>query len=226
MNFLVVEDDIGINRGIKINLEMDKHEVFTAFSLKEARKIFDKENIEFIILDVNLPDGSGFDFCKQIREKSEIPIIFLTACDLETDQVIGFSLGGDDYVTKPFSIAILKQRIYSILKRYTKSKKTDLIKSGVFTLNLDSLTIDKNGEKLLLSQTEYKLLKFFIENKGKILTRDKILEYLWANDSEYIEEHAITVNINRLRGKIEENSKKPKYLKTAYGLGYIWSDKL
>lgn len=225
MNFLIVEDDIGINRGIKINLEMENHQSFTAFSMQEAREIFDRENIEFIILDVNLPDGSGFDFCKEIREKSEIPIIFLTACDLETDQVVGFSLGGDDYVTKPFSIAILKQRINSILKRCAKVKKSEIIKSGIFTLNLNSLTIDKDGEKLLLSQTEYKLLKFFIENKGKILTRDKILEYLWENEGEYVEEHAITVNINRIRGKIEENSKKPRYLKTVYGLGYIWSDK-
>lgn len=221
-NILILEDDKAINKGIKFNLELDKHRVYSAFSLKEAREIFKSNSLDFMILDINLPDGLGLDFCKEVRETSNVPILFLTACDLEVDQLMAFELGADDYITKPFSISILKQRINAIIKRCNRTIVSAIKKSGEFELDTEKLTLKKGEEQIVLAPTEYKVMKLFIENKGKVLTREFILEKLWDEDKEFVEEHTLTVNINRLRGKIEENPKKPKYIKTVYGMGYIW----
>ncbi|MGL4655450.1 MAG: response regulator transcription factor [Sarcina sp.] len=221
-NILILEDDKAINKGIKFNLELDKNKVYSAFSIKEAREIFKTTSLDFMILDINLPDGLGLDFCKEVRESSNVPILFLTACDLEVDQLMAFEFGADDYITKPFSISILKQRINAIMKRYSRSNIYTLKKSGEFELDTEKLTLKKGENQIILAPTEYKVMKLFIENMGKVLTREFILEKLWDDDKEFVEEHTLTVNINRLRGKIEENPKKPKYIKTVYGMGYIW----
>ena len=227
-NILILEDDSSINKGIKFNLEIDGYKVLSAFKIDEARKIFSENKIDFMILDVNLPDGSGFDFCKEVRVKSSVPILFLTACDLEVDQLIAFELGADDYITKPFSISILKQRISAILKRCKSVVRegNNILKSGSFELDTERLSLKKGKENIILAPTEYKIIKLFIENKGKVLTREFILEKLWDDDVEFVEEHTLTVNINRLRNKVEENHKKPKHIKTIYGMGYIWQGDL
>lgn len=222
-NLLIVEDDIMLNQGIAFNFQMDGFNVTSAFTLKQAREKLDKENIDIIILDCNLPDGSGFDFCKNIRDKYTNPIIFLTACDTELDIITGLRIGADDYITKPFSINILRERVLTVLRRYGKTNiVSNIIKDGTFEIDLDKITVQKNGESIVLAPTEYKLLKKLILSNGEVLTRQVLLEELWENE-EYVEEHALTVNINRLRSKIEDNPSKPKYIKTVYGIGYAWT---
>ncbi|GAA0116032.1 response regulator transcription factor [Clostridium senegalense] len=220
---LIVEDDVILNNGISFNFKMDGFEVFPAFTLEETNIILYKEDIDIIILDVNLPDGSGFEFCKEIRKTYSNPIIFLTACDMELDVITGLKIGGDDYITKPFSLNILRERVLAVLRRYGKSKSIilDILKSGEFEFDFDNMTIYKNGEIIDLPPTEYKILKKLVTSKGEILTRQTLLESIWEDD-RYIEEHALTVNINRLRRKIEDNPSKPKYIKTIYGVGYCW----
>ena len=219
---LVVEDDRALNNGITFNLQCDGLEVIQAYNLRDAKECINND-IDLIIQDVNLPDGSGFDFCKEIRKLYDMPVLFLTARDMELDEITGFKVGGDDYITKPFNLVILRERILALLRRYKRNEvKTNIIKEGVFALDLDKLTLSKGNESIMLAPTEYKLLKKLMENSGQVLTRNTLLEELWDKDSDFIEEHALTVNINRLRSKIEENSSKPKYIKTVYGMGYMW----
>lgn len=222
-NLLIIEDDVMLNQGIAFNFQMDGFNITSAFTLEEAREKLDKENIDIIILDCNLPDGSGFDFCKNIRQKYTTPIVFLTACDTELDIITGLRIGADDYITKPFSINVLRERVLAVLRRCGKNSiSSNIIKEGEFKIDLDKITVQKNGESIVLAPTEYKLLKKLILSKGEILTRQVLLEELWENE-EYVEEHALTVNINRLRNKIEDNPSKPRYIKTVYGIGYAWT---
>lgn len=220
---MIVEDDKMLNQGISFNFQMDGFNVISVFTLKEAEEKISNEEIDIILLDVNLPDGNGFEFCKRIREKYINPIIFLTACDIELDIITGLRLGADDYITKPFSINILRERVLAVLRRYRKNNKvSNIFKSGKFTFDFDNMTIKKNDEVLILAPTEYKILKKLVTARGEVLTRQSILEAIWEND-KYIEEHALTVNINRLRIKIEDNPSKHKYIKTIYGIGYAWA---
>ena len=165
---LIVEDDKMLNQGISFNFQMDGFNVISAFTLNEAREKLDKENIDIIILDCNLPDGSGFDFCKNIREKYTNPIIFLTACDTELDIITGLRIGADDYITKPFSINILRERVSTVLRRCGKNNiVSNIIKDGEFEIDLDKITVQKNGENIVLAPTEYKLLKKLILSKRR-----------------------------------------------------------
>lgn len=219
-NMLVVEDDKMLNQGISLNFQVDGFRVDSAFSLKEAREVIRKQNIDILLLDVNLPDGNGFEFCKEVRKNHSFVVIFLTACDMESDVINGFRLGGDDYITKPFSINILKERVSSILRRY-ENKTTNIIKTGSFIFDFDNMLIKKNEKTIALAVTEYKILKKLVMCRGKVVTRAELLDDIWENDN-FIDEHALTVNINRIRNKIEKVPAKPKYLKTVYGMGYMW----
>lgn len=220
---LLVEDDEMLNRGIAFNLEEDGLKVFSALSLKEGLRLFNENNIDLVVLDVNLPDGSGFDICKKIREESNTPVLFLSACDMEFDVVKAFRLGADDYVTKPFSLSILRERIFALLRRFEEIKeKENIAVYGELTINYDKIQVFKNGEQINLTPTEFKLLKIFSTNKGRVLTRSILLEELWDKDCEFVDEHALTVNINRLRSKIEGKDANIRYIKTVYGMGYMW----
>ncbi|MGL4373273.1 MAG: response regulator transcription factor [Turicibacter sp.] len=222
---MIVEDDVMLNNGISFNFQMDGFEVVCAFNLKEASNYLKKQSIELIILDVNLPDGSGFDFCKKVRETYDMPILFLTACDLELDMMTGFRLGGDDYVTKPFSVNILRERVLALLRRYQgTATNQQIIKVDEFEIDLKQMTVTKQGKLIDLAPTEYKLFLAFVESRGEVLTRQFLLDVLWEKDN-FVEEHALTVNINRLRNKIENLSSKPVYIKTVYGIGYVWGGK-
>lgn len=221
-NIMIVEDDKMLNQGMSFNFQMDGFKVISVFTLKEAEEKINTEEIDIILLDVNLPDGSGFEFCKKIRANYKNPIIFLTACDMELDIITGLRIGADDYVTKPFSINILRERVMAVLRRYGKGNETPkVIKINEFIFDFDKMTVKKNNESIVLAPTEYKVLKKLVTEKGQVLTRQALLEEIWEND-QYIEEHALTVNINRLRSKIEDNPSKPKYIKTVYGVGYTW----
>lgn len=221
---LIIEDDKALNNGITFNLEMDGFKVFQGFSLEEGELYIKNNPIDLIILDVNLPDGTGFDFCKNLRDEGYLmPVLFLTACDMEINVITGFRSGGDDYVTKPFSLIILRERVLALLRRFGKrAEESNILKVDEFEFDFDRMTVDKNGVPIDLAPTEYKLLKGLVQSKGKVMTRQKLLELIW-DKGEFIEEHALTVNINRLRSKVEDNPSKPKYIKTAYGMGYLWA---
>lgn len=221
---LIIEDDITLNKGIMLTLRQNDINIKQAFTLEDSRNILKKEKIDLIILDVNLPDGNGFDFCKEIREKSTIPIIFLTACDMELDIVTGLELGADDYITKPFSLMVLRARVMVALRRLENKKSNNKITIDNLILDFDKMEFTKDNNKINLSKTEQKLLKMLITNKGRVLTREQLIDNVWDNDSEFVEENALTVNIKRLREKIEDNKSKPKYIKTVYGIGYIFSE--
>ncbi|MGL4914471.1 MAG: response regulator transcription factor [Romboutsia sp.] len=219
---MVVEDDIMLNNGVCFNLQSEGFKVIPTYNLKESKNQFEKKQIDLIILDGNLPDGSGFDLCKEIREKSKVGILFLTACDMESDVVNGFKIGADDYITKPFSISILMQRVKALLRRCSIDKKDNILVEGEFEFNFDKMIVNRNSVNLVLSPIEYKILKKLVQCKDEIVTRQALIDAIWDNDSEYIEEHALTVNINRLRCKIDEKTSKHKYIKTVYGMGYMW----
>lgn len=218
-NIMIVEDDKMLNDGIAFNLQIDNYEITSAYNLKQANEKLN-ENIDMIILDVNLPDGNGQDFCSKIRKTSDIPIIFLTACDMEEDIINGLKLGADDYITKPFSINILKQKIETILRRCNRNSNNTL-KIHEFEFDFENMIVTKNQENITLAPTEYKLLKKLVQSKGQVLTRQALIDAVWDTE-EFVEEHALTVNINRLRSKIEDNPSKPKYIKTVFKMGYTF----
>ena len=175
-----------------------------------------------IILDCNLPDGNGFELCKKLREESEIPIIMLTARDTELDEIKALELGADDYMSKPFSVAVLKARVKKILKNTEHS----ILKSGNIRVDLSNGKVTKNEEEIELSATELKLLVYFIKNTGLILSKEQILMKIWENDGEFVDDNIVSVNIRRLRIKIESDAKNPQHIKTVHGIGYIWKEVL
>lgn len=219
---LVVEDDQSLNRGITLSLKRDGMVVEQAFCLAEAEQKLACGNIDLIILDVNLPDGSGFVFCEKVREHSLVPVIFLTANDMESDIVLGFELGGDDYVTKPFSLMVLRSRVMAILRR-GHAVSADSLMIDELRFDFEKMDFFKQGQKLTLSKTEQKVLKLLLSHRGQILTREQLMDGVWGKDGEFVDENALTVTIKRLRAKIEDAPSSPKYIKTIYGLGYIWS---
>lgn len=218
---LIVEDEPALAGGLEANMEHSGYEIKCVSSGIEAIKIIKQQKIDLVLLDINLPDINGFEVCQKIKSQSNIPILFITARDLEVDEIRGFAVGADDYIKKPFSVSVLQCRIATILERYGKSSKRDVWTDGYITIDFEQLYIIKGEEKIVVTSFEYKLLKLLIKNKNTVLTRRMFLEKLWDNDKEnYVDEHALTVSINRLRGKIENQSHK--YIKTIYGMGYIW----
>jgi len=219
---LIIEDDNNLNRGIAFSFKKEGFAVHCADTLNEGKNIFNRHSIDIVILDLNLPDGDGVNFCKTIREQSSIPIIMLTARDLETDELLGLLAGADDYITKPFSISILRARVESVLRRLNGTTK-NMLQSGIFKLDTSHCKLFRGNEDIPISTTEYRLLKFFISNASKVLSKEQILAELWDDQDGYIDDNVLSVNISRLRSKIEENPKKPQIIKTVYGIGYVWT---
>ena len=219
---LIIEDDNNLSRGIAFSLEKEGFAVYCAETLNTGRDLFIRNSIDLVILDLNLPDGDGVDFCKYIRKESSVPIIMLTARDLETDEITGFSAGADDYITKPFSVFILRARLESVLRRYNGSGEK-VFQFGAFKLDTSHCKLFRYDEEIPISTTEYRLLKYFMGNIGKVLSKEQILSELWENHFGYIDDNTLSVNINRLRSKIEDNPKKPQIIKNIYGIGYVWA---
>lgn len=217
---LILEDDNGLRIGLTFDLEAEGYEVIAVSSCRMALEAVEKSSIDLAILDVNLPDGDGFQVCREIKKLQDIPVIFLTARDLIIDQVNGFEAGADDYVTKPFSNVLLRKRVQAILKRTTSAKKDKVYEDGYLYIDFDNFISKKGNEILSLTPTEFKLLQVLMTNGGSVVTRQMILEKLWDNSGNFVDEHALTVNINRVRSKLED--KEHKYIKTVYGLGYTW----
>ena len=215
---LLIEDDRPLNKAISVYFKKEKFYVLSSFSGQEALDILFQNNLDLIILDINLPDLSGFDLIEQIKIiNSNIPILILSACDLDSAILHGFNLGAEDYVTKPFNIEILHKKINVILKRNTKNTfyKDDHL---FFDKNTSKLVID--NKEIKLTPLEFKLLSLFLENQNQIILKETIIEKIWDSNENYVDEHTLLVNISRLRNKIEDD--KHHYIKTVYGLGYRW----
>ena len=215
---LVLEDDMELNQIITYALEKEGYRVFSAYSCNEAEKFTENESFHLAILDVNLPDGDGFQFCKWLKAKKQVPVLFVSARDLEEDVLNGYELGADDYVTKPFSMKIFLKKVYVILSR--KSQGSNIYDDGFLKVDFELGTVQQGANECLLSPTEYRILKKLIENKGKLLTYSILSDSLWAEGVQITDKHTLAVNINRLRKKIETEGHS--YISNVYGMGYIW----
>lgn len=225
---LIVEDEEGIRSFVSLNLQRNGYEAIEAASGEEALELFRKIRVDVVLLDVMLPGISGFDVCRQLRASgSRAGIIMLTAMGQEMNKVTGLMNGADDYVTKPFSPAELVARIDALCRRLEDSDgipvkpNGNIIESGPFLLNQRNRTLDKSGVRIKLTQTEYNIIRLFMENPGKALSREDILENVWGADYKG-ELKIVDVNIRRLRIKIEDNPTSPEYITTIWGYGYKW----
>lgn len=218
---LIVEDDVSLNKGIMLTLAQDGLNIKQAYDISSAERIYNEEPIDLIILDINLPDGNGLEFCESVRQRSQVPIIFLTANDLEVDIVTGLELGGDDYITKPFSLMVLRARVMAVFRR-TDPERADKMEIDDLSFDFGKMEFRKADQSILLSRTEQKLLKVLLMNRGNILTREQLMDKVWGKEAEFVDENALTVTVKRLRAKIEDHPSEPTYIKTIYGLGYAW----
>lgn len=221
---LIVEDDKLLNEGVTFSLQKEGYNVLSAYKGKEAMRLIDnKTGLNLVILDINLLDMDGIELCKHIKGFMDVPIIFLTAKDTEDDVINGFKAGGDDYITKPFSLPVLKERIKAVMKR-RPSQRDDIYYYKEIIFDFDRMKFIKDNIQIPITATEERLLKLLIENRGKVLTRTQILDNIWDIDGDFVDENTISVNIRRLRAKIEDNPSKPVFIKTVFGIGYIWGD--
>lgn len=220
MNVFLLEDDEAIGIGLKYSLENEGYTVTIATSVKSAFEIINKEKFALYILDLTLPDGSGYDVCKKIKLIGDFPVIFLTAYDDEVNVVMGLELGADDYISKPFRVKELIARIKSVLRRYNRESK-GIIKIGNVLINTNKATVFKNSQEVILTAMEYKLFLILLNNRGNILSRNKLLEYIWDVEGDFVNDNTLTVYIKRLRDKIEDDPSAPMIIKTIRGLGYV-----
>lgn len=224
MRILVVEDDLALSAGLCFELDNSGYITVAAYNCRKAEQLIGEDLFDLVLLDVNLPDGDGFDLCRMIKQvRPELPVIFLTANDLEQNVLDGFDLGAEDYVTKPFHMQILLRRVEAVLRRAGNTSagtSAGRWSDGFLTLDFAALTAVRGKEKLSITPNEYKLLRVLTENAGKILTRQLLLEKLWDSEGNFIDDHTLTVTMNRLRSKIEEE--EHSYIQTVRGMGYIW----
>ena len=224
MKVLIIEDDQGLRQGIAFSLAQEGYEVLQAQNGKEGYRLFLQEAPQGILLDLNLPDMDGNDLCRKIRERSQVPILMLTARDMETDEIMGLSSGADDYMTKPFSVAVLKLRLEKLLGRRGERAEFHILSSGDIVMDTDLIKVWKAQQEMECSVTEFKILKYFLENKNQVLTQNQILEAVWDREGKFVNPNTLQVNIGRLRKKIEEDPSRPRFIKTIHGIGYIWEE--
>lgn len=221
-NILIIEDDVSLANGIALGLKKDERTFTVCHNIADGRSAIQNNNFDLLILDVSLPDGSGLDFCFEIRNSFSAPILFFTANDTELDIVSGLELGGDDYITKPFSLAVLRARVTALLRRNSISTALEF---GELSLDFEKLRFSKGGVNIELSKTEQRLLHLLATNPGQTIPRERLLEHIWIDGSEFVDENALSVAISRLRSKLGENPAEPKYIKTVRGIGYQWTVK-
>ena len=223
-NILLVEDDHELNQALCYALEKGNYRVMSSFSMEEAEKHYSGNMPDLILLDVNLPDGSGFQFAQDTIALYEIPFIFLTAHNLDDEVIGGYRLGAEDYITKPFSLAILRARVAAALRRRREAdagsggESEEHVVFDQYDFDFVKMLFHVNGRAVELSKTEQKLLRYFVVNRGITLSRSMLLDRVWSDGAEYVDENALSVAVNRLRDKL---SARP-YIKTVYGVGYIW----
>lgn len=220
-NIAIIEDDKGLNNGIALALKQEGFRFYQYGALGEVENI---QDMDLLILDINLPDGNGFDFLKELRTRSDVPVIILTANDLETDEVMGLNLGADDYMTKPFSLMVLRARIEKLLQKGKREKDgRKLWRFGELELDFENMRFLKAGVQVELSKTEQRLLKLLVENHNITMKRETLLSRVWTDGAEYVDENALSVTVKRLRDKLED--KDTKYIHTVYGIGYVWEER-
>ena len=220
---LIIEDDIIIAGGVKVFLEGKGYAADCVYNLSEAREAL-KQSYRLLILDCNLPDGSGLDLCRELRRQSNVPIIFLTALDTEQDMIEGFRAGCDDYIAKPFSVEILNQRIMAVLRRSSQEQDRDLFQYEELSIDFGRMQVFIGQTPIKLSSTEYRLLELLVKNQGQDLTRESIIERIWDCDGNFVDENTLNVHIRRLRQKIETDSQNPRYIITVFGIGYTFGE--
>lgn len=221
---LLIEDDEALSLGIEFSLIDEGYEVLKASTVEDGKRLFESEQIDLIILDVNLPDGNGYELCKYIRIKSDVPIIFLTALDDEVNVVLGLEIGGDDYITKPFRVRELLSRIKALIRRNTRNVSTgSKLKSGNIIVDTSMAIVKKNGKEISITSQEYKLLLIFMDKPHILMKREEILSQLLEGEEAFFDENTLSVYIKRAREKMEDNAKKPEYIVTQRGMGYKWN---
>lgn len=227
MKILIVEDDAVIAAGVEYTLIQEGYEVVAATSVAGAFEKMEQEVFDLYLLDLGLPDGSGYEICKKVKEKGDVPVIFLTAVDDEGNVVMGLDMGADDYITKPFRIRELISRINSVLRRYGKQEKEkNTFSIGTIEISLQEAKVykveaGKGKQEVALTAMEYRLLLVFVQNAGKVLSRNQLLEGIWDVTGDFVNDNTLTVYIKRLREKLEENPQSPTIIKTVRGLGYV-----
>lgn len=221
MRIFVLEDDEAIGIGLSYTLESEKYKVTLVKTVSEAKKTVENKEFDLYILDLTLPDGNGYEVCSLIKSKGDLPVIFLTAYDDEINVVTGFELGADDYISKPFRVRELLARVKSVLRRYSKDNADGIVKIGELSVNTAEARVMLRGEEVILTAMEYRLLLSFVNNRGTVLTRRKLLEEIWDVDGDFVNDNTLTVYIKRLRDKIENDPNDPQYIKTVRGMGYL-----
>lgn len=220
---LIVEDDKLLNKGVSFALKKEGYEIISAYTKREGKALILNNNIDFLLLDINLPDGSGLDLCNEIRENAKFPIVFFTSNDTEGDMIKGFENGCDDYLAKPFSIEVLKYKVNAMIKRKIEVNK-DEFRHKELSIDFNSMKVQKNHREIKLTSTEYKLLELLAKNRGNVMTKEVILEKIWDLNNNFVDENTLSVNIRRLRKKIENDSKNPEYIITIFGIGYTFGE--
>lgn len=221
---LLIEDDLSLINGLSFAIQKQGYTITIARTSAETDALWEEGKYDLLILDVSLPDGSGFDICRKIRKTSKVPILFLTAADEETDIIMGLDIGGDDYITKPFKLAVLMSRINALLRRSSNfnETETELSSNGITVQRLKG-KVYKDDKELELTASEYKLLCFFMENPDIVLSPEQILSRLWDCSENFVDNNTLTVYIRRLRTKIEENPSSPQRIVTVRRMGYKWN---
>lgn len=220
MRILVVEDDRVIATGLEYSLQQEGYDVKNAYSYKEAKEQIDNVPFDLYLLDITLPDGNGYDLCKEIKKKKDTPVIFLTALEDEVNVVMGLDFGADDYIIKPFRIRELMSRIRSVLRRYHKENEDNVVYVADIEINVREKRIYKNNVEIILTAMEFRLLLQLLNHRGQVLTRNQLLEGIWDVSGDFVNDNTLTVYIKRLREKLEDDMCNPVIIKTIRGIGY------
>ena len=223
-NILVCDDEKDIVSALKIYLEPEGYRVLEAYNGQEALDILDREQVQLILLDIMMPKLDGISAVVKLREYSNVPVILLTAKSEDTDKVLGLNVGADDYITKPFSLAVLRARVAAQLRRGDQ-KQPEAVELGPFRFDFQTMDFRREGKAVELSKTEQRLLRVLVENRGRTLPRSLLVDRVWTDGAEYVDENALSVTVKRLRGKLEKDPANPEYIKTVYGIGYTWAVK-
>lgn len=217
---LLLEDDESLNRGISLKLEKEGYHVLSAYTINEARELFEQEEVHLVISDITLPDGNGLDFGQLVRQRSDVYLVYLTALDQEIDIVNGYDTGADDYITKPFSVNILTSKVNALMRRLGE-KETGSLLSEDIEVSVKEMQVKKSGTVISLSKTELQLLVYLLENAGQIISKERILDKIWGLDGQFVDENTVTVNISRLKNKLSTES-----ISNVRGIGYLWTGKV
>ena len=217
---LIIEDDEDLREGLVFSLEMDGYETSCAGTKRDGMELL-KSRYDLVLLDCNLPDGSGYDLCTEIREYGDMPLFMLTARNTEMDEVKALGLGAADFMSKPFSLAVLKARIRKILQSAEQGSR---LVSGGIVIDRDACRVTMEGGEVPLSRIEYQLLLYLVENRNRVLAKEQILSHVWDSQGKFVDENTLSVNIRRLRTKLEEDPKHPGRIRTVHGIGYVWKE--